>query len=88
YRRRADEWQFQADQAQDEINQINAQLDGLTIRQQGAQTSLQLAQAQQNNVQSMLTFLTTRFTQSSLYTWLTGQLSALYYQAYDAVLSL
>ena len=87
-RRRADEWQFQADQAQDEINQINAQLDGLTIRQQGAQTSLQLAQAQQNNVQSMLTFLTTRFTQSSLYTWLTGQLSALYYQAYDAVLSL
>ncbi|HFK3782600.1 TPA: hypothetical protein ACG1RN_001585 [Klebsiella oxytoca] len=88
YRRRADEWQFQADQAQDEINQINAQLDGLTIRQQGAQTALQLAQAQQNNVQSMLTFLTTRFTQSSLYTWLTGQLSALYYQAYDAVLSL
>jgi len=88
FRRRAEEWRFQIGQAQDEVAQINAQLDALTIRQQGAQISLQLAQAQQNNVQSTLTFLTTRFTQSSLYTWLTGQLSALYYQAYDAVLSL
>ena len=88
YRRRSEEWQIQYQQAQSEVDTINAQLDALAVRRQGAVTSLQLAQAQQDNLKSTLSFLTTRFTQSSLYNWLTGQLSALYYQAYDAVLSL
>lgn len=88
YRRRSEEWQIQFQQAQSEIDTINAQLDALAVRRLGAVTSLQLAQAQQDNLKSTLNFLTTRFTQSSLYNWLAGQLSALYYQAYDAVLSL
>lgn len=88
YRRRSEEWQIQYQQAQCEVDTINAQLDALAVRRQGAVTALQLAQAQQDNLKSTLSFLTTRFTQSSLYNWLTGQLSALYYQAYDAVLSL
>jgi len=88
YRRRSEEWQIIYQQAQSEIDTINAQLDALAVRRVGAVTSLQLAQAQQDNLKSTLNFLTTRFTQSSLYNWLTGQLSALYYQAYDAVLSL
>lgn len=88
YRRRSEEWQIMYQQAQSEVDTLNAQLDALAIRRQGAVTSLQLAQAQQDNLKSTLSFLTTRFTQSSLYNWLTGQLSALYYQAYDAVLSL
>jgi len=88
YRRRSEEWQIMYQQAQSEIDTLNAQLDALAVRRVGAVTSLQLAQAQQDNLKSTLNFLTTRFTQSSLYNWLTGQLSALYYQAYDAVLSL
>jgi len=88
YRRRSEEWQIQYQQAQCEVDTINAQLDALAVRRQGAVAALQLAQAQQDNLKSTLSFLTTRFTQSSLYNWLTGQLSALYYQAYDAVLSL
>lgn len=88
YRRRSEEWQIMYQQAQSEVDTLNAQLDALAVRRQGAVTSLQLAQAQQDNLKSTLNFLTTRFTQSSLYNWLTGQLSALYYQAYDAVLSL
>lgn len=88
YTRRSDEWQFQVEQAQSEMVCIDKQLNALATRRAGAETALQLAQAQQQNLKSTLTFLTTRFTQSSLYTWLQGQLSALYYQAYDAVLSL
>ena len=88
YDRRQDEWSFQASQAQDEMDMISQQLEALSVRQQGAQTALAQAQAQQANLQSTLNFLTSRFTQSSLYNWLTGQLSSLYYQAYDAVLSL
>jgi hypothetical protein len=88
YRRRSEEWQIQYQQAQAEVTAIGKQLDALTIRQQAAQTSLDLAKAQQANLQTTLSFLSSRFSKSSLYTWLTGQLSALYYQAYDAVVSL
>jgi hypothetical protein len=88
YNRRRQEWQIQYQQAQCEMDLIDAQLDALAVRRQGAVTALQLAQVQQDNLKSTLNFLTTRFTQSSLYNWLTGQLSALYYQAYDATLSL
>jgi hypothetical protein len=88
YKRRRAEWQIQYQQAQSEMDVVNTQLDVLAVRRTGAVTALQLAQAQQDNLKSTLTFLTTRFTQSALYNWLTGQLSALYYQAYDATLSL
>jgi hypothetical protein len=88
YRRRSEEWQITYQQAQAQVTAIDKQLDALTVRQQAAQTALQQAQAEQINLQATLSFLTSRFTQASLYTWLTGQLAALYYQAYDAVLSL
>lgn len=88
YRRRREEWQIQYQQAQSEMDVINSQLDTLSVRRTGAVTALQLAQAQQDNLKTTLSFLTTRFTQSALYNWLTGQLSALYYQAYDVTLSL
>lgn len=88
YKRRREEWQIQYQQAQSEVGVINNQLSALAIRRTGAVTALQLAQAQQDNLKSTLNFLTTRFSQSALYNWLAGQLSALYYQAYDATLSL
>jgi hypothetical protein len=88
YRRRGEEWQLQYQQAQAEVEAINKQLDVIAIRQQSAQTALQQALQEQTNLQFTLDYMTTRFTRASLYHWLTGQLSALYYQAYDAVLSL
>ncbi len=88
YRRRREEWGIQYQQAQKEIDAIDQQLAALAVRKQAAQTALQQSQAQQQRLQAMLTFLKTRFTQATLYQWLSGQLSALYYQAYDAVLAL
>lgn len=88
YKRRREEWQIQYQQAQSEVEVVNTQLDALTVRRTGAVTALNLATQQQTYLKTTLNFLTTRFTQSALYNWLTGQLSALYYQAYDATLSL
>ncbi|EAT3345165.1 hypothetical protein EQU55_20935 [Salmonella enterica] len=88
YRRRSDEWKQQYQQADAEMTSIDRQLDALAIRQQAAQTSLQQAQTEQANLQATMQYISSRFTQSSLYSWLIGQLAALYYQAYDAVLSL
>lgn len=88
YKRRREEWQIQYQQAQSEVGVINAQMEALAVRRIGAVTALNLATQQQANLKTTLNFLTIRFTQSALYNWLTGQLSALYYQAYDATLSL
>ncbi|MDC9621817.1 insecticidal toxin complex protein TccB [Xenorhabdus sp. XENO-7] len=88
YRRRREEWQIQYQQAQSEVEALTKQLDALVVREKAAQTSLQQAKAQQAQIRTMLTYLTTRFTQATLYQWLSGQLAALYYQAYDAVVSL
>ncbi|MQB53821.1 neuraminidase-like domain-containing protein [Rahnella sp. RcJ3] len=87
WRRRRAEWKIQYQQAEGELKAIDKQLDTLSIRQQSAQTSLEQAKKQQQNLQSTLTFLNARFSQSSLYNWLAGQMAALYYQAYDAVIS-
>lgn len=88
YRRRRDDWRLQYEQAQLESQVIDKQLQALAIRQKAVQTVIDQAHTQQAQQQAMLDFLSSRFTQASLYQWLTSQLSALYYQAYDAVLSL
>ncbi|CBW76675.1 Insecticidal toxin complex protein TccB (plasmid) [Mycetohabitans rhizoxinica HKI 454] len=88
YRRRRDDWRLQYEQAQLESQVIDKQLQALAIRQKAAQTVIDQAYTQQAQQQAMLDFLSSRFTQASLYQWLASQLSALYYQAYDAVLSL
>ncbi|EAO2083137.1 hypothetical protein E2A72_16330 [Salmonella enterica] len=88
YRRRSEEWKQQYQQADAEMASIDRQLDALAVRQQAAQTSLQQVQTEQANLQATMQYISSRFTQSSLYSWLIGQLAALYYQAYDAVLSL
>ncbi|WP_156437542.1 MULTISPECIES: neuraminidase-like domain-containing protein [Burkholderia] len=88
YRRRREEWQIQYEQAQAEVDALDKQLDALTIREQAAQTELMRVQVQQAQTQATLNFLKTRFTQATLYQWLSGQLAALYYQVYDAVVSM
>ncbi|MCF7695960.1 insecticidal toxin complex protein TccB [Mycetohabitans sp. B2] len=88
YRRRRQDWQLQYEQAQAEVDALTKQLDALAIREKSARTALQQAQAQQAQLQTMLTYLKSRFTQATLYQWLSGQLAAQYYQAYDAVVSL
>ncbi|MCG1041750.1 insecticidal toxin complex protein TccB [Mycetohabitans sp. B8] len=88
YRRRRQEWQIQYEQAQAEVDALTKQLDALVIREKAARTALQQTQAQQAQVKAMLTYLKSRFTQATLYQWLSGQLAAQYYQAYDAVVSL
>jgi hypothetical protein len=88
YRRRRQDWQIQYQQAQAQVNEVNKQLDALAIRQKAAQTELKRLQAQQTQLQTMLNYLKDdRFTTSSLYQWLNGQLAALYSQLYSSVLA-
>jgi hypothetical protein len=88
YRRRHQEWMQAEDQAQREIEQIDAQL--AVHDEQAKVTAEQLRQAVLLVDQAATTyqFLSKRFTNAQLYQWLNGQFATFYYQAYDITLSL
>jgi hypothetical protein len=89
YRRRLQEWENMRDQANLESDAITAQL--AVHDAQIRVTVIQLRQAEEakNQAEKMYAFLKSeRFSNSQLYQWLTGQFSTLYYQAYDATVSL
>ncbi|MEQ1966817.1 neuraminidase-like domain-containing protein [Xenorhabdus nematophila] len=86
--RRKEEWQQQAEEASLDITTLQSQIKGQQLQIEAARTVQDLTLAQHQQVMDMYRFLSTRFTGEALYRWLIGQLSALYYQAYDATLSL
>jgi len=88
FERRQADWQQQVNQASHDITTLNSQIIGQKLQINAAKTAQALAVAQNQQVMAMYTFLSSRFTNEALYQWLSGQLSALYYQAYDAALSL
>ncbi|KNC10601.1 toxin, partial [Pseudomonas sp. RIT-PI-a] len=88
YRRRHQEWMQAEEQAQREIEQIDAQL--AVHDEQAKVTAEQLRQTEVLVEQAATTyqFLSKRFTSAQLYQWLNGQFATFYYQAYDTTLSL
>ena len=88
YRRRHQEWIHAEEQAQREIEQIDAQL--AVHDEQAKVTAEQLRHTELMVDQAATTFqfLSKRFTNAQLYQWLNGQFATFYYQAYDTTLSL
>jgi len=88
FERRQAEWQQQTTQANADVATLNSQIVGQQLQIAAAKTAKALATAQHQQVMATYAFLSNRFTNEALYQWLIAQLSALYYQAYDATLSL
>ncbi|MGN6082214.1 neuraminidase-like domain-containing protein [Trinickia sp.] len=88
YRRRQEDWKNQSQQADSEYTTVGKQRDALSVRATAAQLELTRVEAQQAQIKAVHTFLKTRVTQAALYQWLLGRQAALYYQVYDATLSL
>jgi len=87
YRRRRQEWEIQRNNAESEVKQINAQLDTLAVRREGAVLQKTWLETQQSQTQAQMTFLQNKFTSKALYNWLRGKLAAIYYQFYDLTVS-
>ncbi|HEK1719043.1 TPA: insecticidal toxin complex protein A [Proteus mirabilis] len=87
YRRRRQDWEIQRNATQSEIDQINAQLAALDTRREGAQLQKVYLKTQQSQTQAQMIFLQNKFTNTALYNWLRGKLSAIYYQFYDLTVS-
>jgi hypothetical protein len=88
YRRRRGEWALQRDQADLEALAIEEQIAAL--RHALAAARANLAQTLRANSQALTVYnyLKKRASNAELFSWMLGQLKALHYQAYDAVISL
>lgn len=88
YRRRRNEWGLQRDQALAEVAAINAQIEAQQHAVTAARSSLAQTLRANDQALAVYDYLQKRATNAELYGWMIGQLKALHYQAYDAVLSL
>ncbi|MGX5056538.1 Tc toxin subunit A-related protein [Enterobacter asburiae] len=88
YARRLEEWQMQKLSVDAEVAQLDAQLKADTLQTQIYQRQLDQTAAQLQQFDDQLQFMQNRFTRKALYQWLSGQISALYYQVYDIASSL
>ncbi|MGV8004205.1 neuraminidase-like domain-containing protein [Photorhabdus temperata subsp. temperata] len=88
YRRRRQEWEIQYKQAEINVEEIDQQIAIQTRQLQASITQLAQIQAQREHDNTLLEYFSQRFTSENLYMWMISQISALYLQAYDAVMSL
>ncbi|WP_186371718.1 neuraminidase-like domain-containing protein [Yersinia alsatica] len=88
YQRRTEEWQLQLSQATNEVNILKEQQTGLKLQLTMAQKQADLAELEYAHAQTLYETQIGRFTNKELYNWMVGRLSGLYYQLYDATLSL
>lgn len=83
FKRRNKEWDFQGNLAEKEIAQINKQITAAEIRRQIAEKDLKNHEKQITQSEEVETFLRAKYTNQELYQWMSGQISALYFQSYQ-----
>ncbi|THJ46022.1 hypothetical protein E9536_40245 [Burkholderia sp. LS-044] len=88
YRRRKQDWELAKKQVDGEIRQLELQLDADMIQAGIYEKQLTQTRVQLRQFDEQAAFMRTRFTSEALFQWMIGQVSALYYQAYDTVVSL
>ncbi|RYE25480.1 MAG: hypothetical protein EOP51_03995 [Sphingobacteriales bacterium] len=81
--RRQDDWQFQAQQATIELQQVDKQLVSAEVRLAIAEKELETQQLQLENAQSVDEYMRSKYTNQQLYNWMITQISATYFQAYQ-----
>jgi len=81
--RRQAEWKLQEELAARELEQIDRQILGAEIRLAVAERELANHDRQVENAAEVEAFLRDKFTGEELYSWMSGQLSSLYFQSYQ-----
>ncbi|GAA1970923.1 hypothetical protein GCM10009776_37390 [Microbacterium deminutum] len=83
YDRRSQEWAFQADLALKEVEQLDKQIIAAEIRSQISATDLADHEQQITQSQEVEEFLTTKFTNQQLYSFMVSKLASVHFQAYQ-----
>jgi peptidoglycan hydrolase-like protein with peptidoglycan-binding domain len=80
---RAHEWTLQNNLAAREIMQIDKQIVAAEIRREIAEHELQNHRKQMENALEVEEFMRQKYTNRELYSWMVGQMSGVYFQAYQ-----
>lgn len=83
YVRRQNDWTLRLQTTNSTVSQLQAQIAAHQYALSAAQQEYNITQTQYQQSQDVLSFLQTKFTNEDLYTWMAGQMSTLYYQAYQ-----
>ena len=83
YQRRKEDWDFQAKTAQLEVNQLNEQLIATKIRLMIAEKELANAVMQIEQSLSIKEYYESKYTNETLYNWMSSQIVNIYFQAYQ-----
>ncbi|HTN45665.1 MAG TPA: neuraminidase-like domain-containing protein [Flavipsychrobacter sp.] len=83
YERRMDDWKFQIETAQKELEQIDKQLIAAEIRLAIANKELENHELQMENSKEADEYMRSKFTNEQLYNWMLGQLATVYFQSYQ-----
>lgn len=83
YDRRFSDWKLQERLAKKELAQIESQTKAAELRKQIAETDLKNHDVQIQNSQTTDEFMRGKFTGEELYQWTVGQVSAVYFRAYQ-----
>ncbi|WP_256727981.1 Tc toxin subunit A-related protein [Burkholderia pseudomallei] len=83
YRRRREEWDIQAKNAQADVDQIKAQQTTLRHQWEAAMLQRDYLQRQQEQTEAQLEFLKIKSSSKALYSWMRGRLLAIYSQFSD-----
>jgi hypothetical protein len=84
FERRKEEWQFQVDQAEDEITQLEKEIAAAELRQEIAEKSLEIHEQDQEQTDEIAEFYSDKFTSFGLFTWLSTQLQRVFRDAYNS----
>ena len=83
YDRRFDDWKLQERLAKKELAQIDKQIVAAEIRRDIAETDLKNHDLQIENAKKTDEFMRSKFTNKELYDWTVGQISSVYFRAYQ-----
>jgi hypothetical protein len=83
FKRRDEEWKFQADLAAKELVQIGKQIAAAEIRLAIAERDLENHDLQIENAKQVDEFMRGKFTNRELYDWMVSQISGIYFQSYQ-----
>lgn len=83
YERRWDEWKLQERLADKEIEQVQKQIAAAQIRSEIVEQDLKNQILQIENARAVDDYMRSKFTNQELYQWMIGQISSVYFRAYQ-----
>ncbi|MCU0638204.1 MAG: hypothetical protein MUE87_06275, partial [Methanothrix sp.] len=82
YQRRDEEWEFERDQSDSEAIEIQSQIDKAKISLETSKRELAIHKRTIDQNMEIGDFYRSKFSNESLYNWMVGKLSTLYFQSY------